>query len=98
MTKKFTLNSNISLNSNRTSASKSINYNIWNASAVYRLLKGNNAEFKFTALDLLRQNNSIINTGSANSFTFATRNVLQQYFMTTFSYYPRQFGKNGVKK
>ena len=98
LTKKFTLNSNISLNSNRTSASKSINYNIWNASAVYRLLKGNNAEFKFTALDLLRQNNSIINTGSANSFTFATRNVLQQYFMTTFSYYPRQFGKNGVKK
>ena len=98
LTKKFTLNSNISLNSNRTSASKSINYNIWNASAVYRLLKGDNAEFKFTALDLLRQNNSIINTGSANSFTFATRNVLQQYFMTTFSYYPRQFGKNGVKK
>ena len=98
VTKKFTLNSNISLNSNRTSASKSINYNIWNASAVYRLLKGNNAEFKFTALDLLRQNNSIINTGNSNSFTFATRNVLQQYFMTTFSYYPRQFGKNGVKK
>jgi hypothetical protein len=96
--KKFTLNSNISLNSNRTSASKSINYNIWNASAVYRLLKGNNAEFKFTALDLLRQNNSVTNTGSANSFTFATRNVLQQYFMTTFSYYPRQFGKNGLKK
>ncbi len=98
VTKKFTLNSNISLNSNRTSASKSINYNIWNASAVYRLLKGNNAEFKFTALDLLRQNNSIINTGNSNSFTFATRNVLQQYFMTTFSYYPRQFGKSGVKK
>lgn len=98
VSKKFTLNSNISLNSSRTSASKSINYNIWNASAVYRLLKGNNAEFKLTALDLLRQNNSIINTGSANSFTFATRNVLQQYFMTTFSYYPRQFGKTGVKK
>ena len=98
ITKKFTLNSNISLNSNRFAASKSINYNIWNASAVYRLLKGNNAEFKFTALDLLRQNNSIINTGNVNSFTFATRNVLQQYFITTFSYYPRQFGKSAVKK
>ncbi len=98
ISKKFSLNSNISLNSNKPSGSKSINYNIWNASAVYRLLKGNNAEFKLTALDLLRQNNSIINTANATSFTFASRNVLQQYFMTTFSYYPRQFGKNGGKK
>lgn len=98
VTKKFILNSNISFNSNKSSASKAINYNIWNASAIYRLLKGNNAEFKFTALDLLRQNNNIINNGSANSFTFGTRNVLQQYFMTTFSYYPRQFGKNTGKK
>lgn len=98
ITKKFTLNSNISLNSNKPSAGRTINYNIWNASAIYRLLKGNNAEFKFTALDLLRQNNSILNSSYANSFTFATRNVLQQYFMTTFSYYPRQFGKNAMKK
>lgn len=75
VTKKFILNSNISFNSNKSSASKAINYNIWNASAIYRLLKGNNAEFKFTALDLLRQNNNIINNGSANSFTFGTRNV-----------------------
>jgi len=98
VTKKFSLNSNISLNNSNSSSSKSINYNIWNASATYRFLKGNNAELKLTGLDLLRQNNSIINTGNANSFTFATRNVLQQYFMTTFSYYPRQFGKNVVKK
>lgn len=98
VTRKFTLNSNISLNSSKSSNSKSVNYNIWNASATYRLLKGNNAEFKITGLDLLRQNNSIINTGNASSFTFATRNVLQQYFMTTFSYYPRQFGKTVLKK
>lgn len=97
ITKKFTLNSNVSLNKNQSAASKAINYNIWNTSAIYRFLKGNNAEFKFTALDLLRQNNNIINSGNENSFTFATRNVLQQYFMTTFSYYPRQFGKS-VKK
>lgn len=98
VTKKFSLNSNVSLNNSSSSGSKSINYNIWNASATYRFLKGNNAEFKLTGLDLLRQNNSVINSGNANSFTFATRNVLQQYFITTFSYYPRQFGKNVVKK
>lgn len=98
ITKKFTLNSNISLNSNKPSGREAINYNIWNSSATYRFLKGDNVELKLTALDLLRQNNSIINSAGANSFTFATRNVLQQYFMTTFSYYPRKFGKTAAKK
>lgn len=98
VTKKLTLNSNISLNNNKSSNSTSVNYNIWNSSITYRFLKGNNAELKLTALDLLRQNNSIINTGNANSFTFGTRNVLQQYFMATFSYYPRVFGKSAGAK
>lgn len=98
ITKKFTLNSNISFNNNQSSNAKDVNFNIWNASAVYRFLKGNNAELKFSALDLLHQNTNIINYGSDNSFTIGTQNVLQQYFMTTFSYYPRQFGKKVAKK
>lgn len=98
VTKKFTLNSNISLNTNSSVGAKDVNFTIWNASAIYRFLKGNNAEFKFSALDLLRQNNSVINYGYANSFTVGRQNVLQQYFMTTLSYYPRQFGKKTPKK
>ena len=98
MTKKFTLSSNISFNSSKSNSAASINFAIWNASAVYRFLKGNNAEFKFSAMDLLHQNTNIINYGGANSFTLGTQNVLQQYFMATFSYYPRQFGKKPVKK
>lgn len=98
VTKKFTLNSNITFNNSSSSNAKDINFTIWNASAVYRFLKGNNAEFKFSALDLLHQNSSVINYGSANSFTVGRQNVLQQYFMTTLSYYPRQFGKKGGKK
>ncbi len=93
VTKKFTLNSNVSFNNASSSGAKDINFTIWNASAVYRFLKGNNAEFKLSALDLLRQNSSVINYGSSNSFTIGTRNVLEQYFMATISYYPRQFGK-----
>ncbi|RZK73415.1 MAG: hypothetical protein EOO85_17400 [Pedobacter sp.] len=69
VTKKLTLNSNISFNNSSSSGAKDINFTIWNASAVYRFLKGNNAELKFSALDLLRQNNSAINYGNANSFT-----------------------------
>ncbi|PWS27502.1 hypothetical protein DHW03_07825 [Pedobacter yonginense] len=99
VTKKFTLNTNISFNQSSSSNSDDINFTIWNANAVYRLLKGNNAEFKLSALDILHQNTSIVNYGSGNSFTIGSRNVLQQYFMATFSYYPRQFGKKApVKK
>lgn len=98
VTKKFTLNTNISFNQSSSSNANDINFTIWNANAVYRFLKGNNAEFKLSALDILHQNTNIINYGSGNSFTIGSRNVLQQYFMTTFSYYPRQFGKKAVKK
>lgn len=94
VTRKFTLNSNVSFNNSSSPGTKDVNFTIWNASAVYRFLKGNNAEIKFSALDLLRQNSSVINYGRGNSFTIGTQNVLKQYFMTTLSYYPRQFGKN----
>lgn len=98
LTKKLTISSNITFNSSKSANINTINFAIWNASAMYRLLKGNNLEFKFSALDLLHQNNSIINYGSLNSFTTGTQNVLQNYFMTTISYYPRQFGKKLRKK
>jgi hypothetical protein len=98
VTKKFTLNSNVTFNNSSSSSADDINFTIWNANAVYRFLKGNNAEIKFLALDLLRQNNNVINYGNSNSFTIGTQNVLRQYFMTTISYYPRQFGKKGHPK
>ncbi|MES2416550.1 MAG: hypothetical protein V4541_00090 [Bacteroidota bacterium] len=93
VTKQFSLNSNLAFNTSKSQNAKDINFTIWNATATYRFLKGNNAEFKLSALDLLHQNNSVINYGYGNSFTVGTQNVLQQYFMTTFSYYPRKFGK-----
>ncbi|MFP5078987.1 hypothetical protein [Pedobacter sp. JCM 36344] len=98
VTKKFSLNTNVTFNNSSSSGAKNINFTIWNANAVYRFLKGNNAEFKFSALDLLHQNSSVINYGSPNSFTIGTQNVLKQYFMTTVSYYPRQFGKKAKKQ
>lgn len=93
LTKKITLNSDITFNRNTSTNTDAINFTLWNASANCRFLKGNNLELKFSALDLLRQNSSIINEGSSTNFTVGTRNVLKQYFMTTVSYYPRHFGK-----
>jgi len=92
-TKRLSLGSNITFNRSSAMGSQNIDFTIWNASAMYRFLKGNNLELKFSALDLLRQNNSVVNESIGNSFTIGTRNVLQQYFMTTLSYYPRHFGK-----
>ncbi|MNI34830.1 hypothetical protein D3C73_888310 [compost metagenome] len=97
-TKKFSLSSNINFNNNNPSVGETINFAIWNANATYRFTKGNNAEVKFSALDLLRQNRSVFNYASVNSFTTSTKNVLQQYFMVTLSYYPRKFGANAPKK
>ena len=98
LNKGLTLSSNITFNRSTSANTNPTNFVIWNASGTYRLLKGNNLEFKLAALDILHQNTSIVNYGSPNSFTIGTQNVLQNYFMATISYYPRQFGKKTNKK
>ena len=92
-TKKFTIGSNITYNHATSTGSAATKFTIWNANATYRLMKGNNLELKVAALDLLHQNTSINNYGYNNMLTHSTANVLQQYFMFTFSYFPRKFGK-----
>ena len=93
VTKKLSLGSNVEYKRNTSSSSKAIDFTIWNASLDYRFLKGNNAEVKLMALDLLHQNTSIISYGDNYSITRGTANVLQQYFMVSFSYFPRKFGR-----
>lgn len=91
--KNVTWSSNISFNSARADGSDAVNFAIWNASLTYRCLKEKRGELKFSALDLLRQNKSVITTVSGNAQSFGYVNVLQQYFMFTVSYYPRKFGR-----
>ncbi|WP_449437291.1 outer membrane beta-barrel protein, partial [Pedobacter steynii] len=90
-------NTNINFNRSTSDYSKPINFAIWNASIAYRFLKGENAEIKVSALDLLGQNKSIINYGYNNSISTGSVNVLQQYFMLTLAYYPRFFGSTEKK-
>ena len=56
-------------------------------------MKGNQAEVKLSALDILNQNRSILNITNRNIQTFGFNNVLRQYFMLSIAYYPRKFGK-----
>lgn len=64
---------------------------LWNGFAAYRFLK-KQGELKFSAMDLLKRYQNISN--SVSDYGTATRitNGLQQYFLLTFSYYPRRFG------
>jgi hypothetical protein len=68
---------------------------LWNAFGTYRFMK-QQAELKLSAMDILKQYKNI--TNSANSYGTTTRitNGLQQFFLVTFSYYPRKFGNANV--
>lgn len=90
--KRANISTNISGNQYASSASETVNFTIWNASAGYRLLPGNNLELKFSAMDLLRQNQSVTNFSNNYIVSQTFRSVLQQYFMFTIAYYPRKFG------
>lgn len=91
--KNLTWSSSVTYNNSIANKLEPVTFTLWNASLTYRFLKGNKGEVKFSALDILRQNKSIINTGGPNFQSFGYTNVLQQYFMLTLSYFPRKFGR-----
>lgn len=72
---------------------------LWNSFATYRFMK-QQAELKFSAMDLLKQYQNISNSVSVIDGTTTTRitNGLQQYFLLTLSYYPRKFGKTEIRR
>jgi hypothetical protein len=92
-TSKLTIGSNATYTKNSYNGAEVKNFTIWNASVNYKFLKGNVAEIKLSALDILHQNTGLTNYGFNNSITQGSVNILQQYFMLGFAYYPRKFGK-----
>jgi len=64
---------------------------LWNAEIGYKFLKNSRGELKLTAFDLLKQNNSISRTVPETFVQDNITNVLQQYFMLTFTYNLRHF-------
>ncbi|MDQ3278832.1 MAG: outer membrane beta-barrel family protein, partial [Bacteroidota bacterium] len=70
---------------------------LWNAFATYRFMK-QQGELKLAAMDILKQYQNISNSANAFGTTTRVTNGLQQYFLLTFSYYPRNFGRTAIKK
>ena len=67
-------------------------YALWNAAIGKKFLKNKAGELKLSVFDLLKQNQSIIRTVTSNYIEDAQSQVLQQYFMLTFTYNLKNFG------
>jgi hypothetical protein len=92
VTKDASLSSNLSYSKNNGIIKP---VTIWNANATYRFLKSKQAELRFTATDILKQFRNISYYANPDGVTSSVSNGLQQYFMVTFSYFPRKFGLGG---
>jgi len=73
------------------------NYLLWNAALGYKFLKKQAAELRFSVYDLLSQNKSITHNTTDLYMEDVRSNVLQRYFMLTFTYNLR-FYKDSTDK
>ena len=67
-------------------------YSLWNAAIGKKFLKNKVGELKLSVFDLLKQNQSIVRTVDARYIEDAQNQVLQQYFLLTFTYNLKNFG------
>ncbi|SEW43964.1 hypothetical protein SAMN04488122_3278 [Chitinophaga arvensicola] len=95
---RVTFSSNATYNYNTSTGADAIHFTIWNAHALYRFTQQHNWEVKLTAMDLLHQHTSVISESGDNFLKRGTASVLQQYFMITVAWFPRQFGKKETIK
>ena len=71
-------------------------YWLWNSGIGKKFLKNKAGELKLSVFDLLKQNQSIVRTVTNTYIEDAQSQVLQQYFMLTFTYSLKNFGKAKV--
>ena len=68
------------------------NYWLWNMSAGKKILKNQKGEIRLGVFDLLKQNRSITRNVTETYIEDVQNQVLQRYFMLTFTYNLRNFG------
>ncbi|MEO8769786.1 MAG: TonB-dependent receptor [Ferruginibacter sp.] len=80
------------------SGSLNQNFTLWNAAIGKKFMKHKAAELKLSVFDLLKQNQSITRTVTESYIQDNQSEVLQRYFMLTFTYNLKNFGtpKKGV--
>jgi hypothetical protein len=68
------------------------NFWLWNVSVGKKFLKNRRGELKASVFDLLKQNQSVVRNVGETYIEDVQTQVLQQYFMLTFTYTLRNFG------
>lgn len=79
------------------SAGYNLNYNLWNMSIGKKFLANQAGELKLGVFDLLKQNQSVSRNITETYQEDIRNQVLQQYFMLTFTYSLRNFGTGTVR-
>ena len=69
------------------------NYWLWSMAVGKKFLKDQRGELRLSVFDLLNQNQSIARTVSETYIEDVNTKVLRQYFMMTFTYSLKNFGK-----
>ena len=69
------------------------NYWLWNIAIGQKFLKNQAGELKLSVFDLLKQNKSITRNVTESYIQDVQNQVLRQYFMLTFTYKLKNFGK-----
>lgn len=69
------------------------NFSIWNAGIGKKFFKNKTGEIKLSVFDILKQNQSVSRTVTNTYLEDSRSEVLQQYYMLTFSYNLKNFGK-----
>jgi hypothetical protein len=70
-----------------------------NAAIGYKFLKNRQAEFRLTVYDILNQNNSVSRTNTDSYIQDSQTNVLNRYYMLTFTYnFKKYFEKKEAKE
>ncbi|GAO44936.1 hypothetical protein FPE01S_04_01790 [Flavihumibacter petaseus NBRC 106054] len=80
------------------SAAYNQNFWLWNIAAGKKFLKDQKGELRLSVFDLLKQNRAISRTVTADYIEDLQTQVLTQYFMLTFSYKIKNFGKAPERK
>ncbi|MGB3947482.1 MAG: outer membrane beta-barrel protein [Bacteroidia bacterium] len=73
------------------------NFMLWNAAIGYKFLKNNQAELRLSVFDILNQNNNIKRNVMETYYEDVRTNILQQYFLLTFTYTMKQFNESKTK-
>ncbi len=64
---------------------------LWNGALAYKFLKNRAGELRFSVFDIMKQNNSISRSVTETYIEDSKSNVLQRYYMLTFTYTIRKF-------